>query len=68
MRSLTIDAQKRKQKTLKGKFKPSPAAERAFLKQLKKVAKASAGIITSHVDVDGVVIENLPQMQKQLEA
>lgn len=63
VRSLTRDAKK----TVKGKFKPSPAAERAFLKSLKKVAKASAGIVDSHIDVDGVGIENLPQMTKQLD-
>lgn len=68
VRSLTIDAGKRQQKTLKGKFKPSSQAERQFLKSLKRVAKASAGIVNSHVDVDGVGIENLPQMTAQLEA
>lgn len=68
VRSLTLDASKRQKKTLKGKFKPSPTAERQFLASLKKIAKASAGIVNSHVDVDGVGIENMPQMQKQLEA
>lgn len=43
MRSLTLDA-----KTLKGKFKPSPVAEREFYRQLKKVAQASGHIVDIH--------------------
>lgn len=64
MRSFTFDAKK----TIRGKFKPSTAAERNFARSLKKVAKASAHIIEQHVDVDGVGIDNLPQMQKSLES
>lgn len=60
MRSLSFDAKK----TLKGKFKPSTAAEREFYKQLRKVAKASGQIVESHVD--GATLKNSQQMQKAL--
>ncbi len=46
MRSLSLDAKK----TVKGKFKPSTAAERQFLKQLRKVAVVSGHIVERHVD------------------
>lgn len=71
MRSYTADAQKRKQaKTLKGKFKPSAAAERAFAKSLKKVAKASAHIIETgtYGHNNGVGFALDPSVQRQLEA
>lgn len=45
MKSLTLDAQK----TIKGKFKPSQAAERDFYRQLKKVARASGHIVERHI-------------------
>lgn len=66
MRSFTFDAKKR---TLKGKFKPSTAAERQFAKQLKKVAKASAHIVDHHIigHNNGVGIELAPGMQTELE-
>lgn len=46
IRSLTLDAKK----TIKGKFKPSSAAEAQFYKQLRKVAQASGHIVEQHVD------------------
>lgn len=45
--SLTRDA---KRTTIKGKFKPSPTAEREFYKALRKVAQASGHIVERHVD------------------
>jgi SPP1 gp7 family putative phage head morphogenesis protein len=62
MRSLTFDVFKKK--TLKGKFKPSNAAERQFFKQLKKVAQASGHIVERHVDGPKLVDEM--QMQRAL--
>lgn len=62
MRSLSFDAKK----TLKGKFEPSNAAERNFLRQLKKVAKVSGHIVERHVE--GVSIPNDKQMQAELKA
>ncbi len=61
IRSFTFDAKK----TLKGKFKPSTAAEKAFYKQLKKVAEASGHIVDQHVD--GVRINNTVEMMEELE-
>lgn len=60
----TFDVDK---KTFKGKFKPSTAAEKRFYKSLKRVAQASAHIVDHHVDVDGVGLENIPEMTKALE-
>ena len=60
IRSLTLDAKK----TIRGKFKPSAAAERAFYKSLKRVAQASGHIVDMHVD--GVTIENADSMHKAL--
>ncbi len=62
IRSLTFDAKK---KTVKGKFKPPTAAERAFYKSLKKVAQASGHIVETHVD--GVTLKNSKQMTDELE-
>lgn len=65
VRSFTFDAKK----TVRGKFKPSNAAERKFAKALKMVARASGHIIDRHIDVDGVglgVIINEPGMTKAL--
>lgn len=45
MRSLSLDA-----KTIRGKFKPSEAAERNFYRQLRRVAQASGHIVDQHVD------------------
>ncbi len=50
--------------TLKGKFKPSTAAERAFYRQLKKVAEASGHIVEQHAD--GARIENDRAMMDEL--
>lgn len=46
MRALTFDAKK----TVRGKFKPSTAADRALLKQLKKVAQVSGHIVDRHTE------------------
>jgi SPP1 gp7 family putative phage head morphogenesis protein len=51
-------------KTVKGKFKPSSAAERQFYKQLKKVAQASGHIVERHTD--GAKLVNERQMQQAL--
>lgn len=51
-------------KTLKGNFKPNAAAEREFLRSLKKVARVSGHIVESHVE--GATLRNSPQMQKAL--
>lgn len=51
-------------KTIKGKFKPSPTAERDFLRQLKKVARTSGHIVDAHVD--GVTLKNVEKMQDDL--
>lgn len=66
VRSLTLDAKK----TIKGKFKPSPQAERQFAKSLKKIAKVSAAIIDSGIygHNNGVGFQLDPAVQKQLEA
>lgn len=46
IREISFDAKK----TIRGKFKPSTAAERAFYKQLKKVAQISGTIVDEHAD------------------
>lgn len=51
-------------KTLKGKFKPSSAAERKFYSSLRKVAQASGHIVESHID--GASLKNEKAMQKAL--
>lgn len=51
-------------KTLKGKFKPSKAAENAFYRQLKKVAQASGHIVERYTE--GVKISNDKAMQREL--
>lgn len=61
IRSLTFDA---KDKTLKGKFKPSSAAEKEFYRQLRKVAIASGHIVEQHVD--GAVLVDPKVMQEAL--
>lgn len=66
MRSFTFDA-KPTAKTIRGKFKPSPQAERQFAKALKKIARASAHIIEQHVDLENVKIKDHPEMQRELE-
>lgn len=62
IRSLTLDAKA----TIKGKFKPSSAAEREFYKQLKRVAIASGHLVDHHVE--GVKIENDQKMMTALKA
>lgn len=62
IRSLTFDAKK----TIKGKFDPSKAAEKAFYRQLKKVAEASGHIIDRHAE--GTQIKDLRAMQAELRA
>lgn len=59
-KELTLDAKK----TIKGKFKPSTAAERKFYKALKKVAEHSGHLIETHID--GVTIKNDAQLQRLL--
>lgn len=61
IRSLTFDAVK----TIKGKFKPSTAAERQFYKQLKKVAAASGHIIEQHA-LPGAKLRDENRMQEEL--
>ena len=51
-------------KTLKGKFKPSAAAERAFYQQLKKVAQVSGHIVERHAE--GAGLRNPKAMQEEL--
>lgn len=53
MRSLSFDAKK----TIKGKFKPSTAAEQRFSKQLRKVAQHAGHIIERHVDGSAIIDE-----------
>lgn len=68
IRSLTRDAKPKK--TLKGKFKPSPQAERQFAKALKKIARASAHIIDTGVfgHNNGVGFALHPDVQRELAA
>lgn len=61
-RKLTFDATK----TIKGKFKPSVAAEKQFYRSLKKVAQASGHIVERHVDGAKLVAEK--EMQAALKA
>lgn len=53
-------------KTIKGKFKPSAAAERAFYRQLKKVAQASGHVVERHASGANIVDEQA--MMKELQA
>ena len=61
MRSFSFDAAK---KTIHGKFKPPTKAELDFARALKQIARASAGIVDSHVD--GVDIRDPDLMNRQL--
>jgi SPP1 gp7 family putative phage head morphogenesis protein len=63
MRSLTLDA---RDKTLRGKFKPSPSAESAFYRQLRKVAQHSGHIVEIHRN--GAFITDDAELQRQLRA
>lgn len=60
-RKLTFDAGK----TLKGKFKPSTAAERQFYRQLKKVAQASGHIVERHARPGAKIVDE-KRMQAEL--
>jgi SPP1 gp7 family putative phage head morphogenesis protein len=53
-------------KTIRGRFKPSTAAEKEFYRQLKKVAQASAHVVERHVD--GASIEDNQAMIAELVA
>lgn len=53
-------------KTLKGKFKPSTAAEKQFYRQLKKVAQASGHVVERHTN--GAQLQYSEAMMKELEA
>lgn len=59
----TIDAARR---TIRGNFKPSTAAERAFYQQLKKIAMVSGHIVERHAN--GARLEDQESMRKELEA
>lgn len=61
-RSFSRDAVKRK--VIKGKFRPSPTAERKFGQALRKIARASAHIVERHIDGPNVVDET--RMQQAL--
>lgn len=61
IRSLTLDAKK----TIRGKFKPSSAAERDFYRQLKKVAEASGHIVDQYSV--GATITDQQAMTRALE-
>ena len=52
-------------KTIRGKFKPSAAAERAFYRQLKKVAEAAGHIIDRYAE--GARLPNSKEMMTELE-
>lgn len=60
-RSLTFDAKT----TVKGKFKPSLAAEKQFYTALRKVAKVSGHIVEAHVE--GTTLKNEKQMLEALQ-
>ncbi len=60
--ALTLDAKK----TVKGKFKPSNAAERDFYRQLKKVAEASAHVVERYAR--GATIPDDKAMMAELQA
>ena len=53
-----------KKKTLRGRFDPSRAAERAFFKQLKRVAQVAGHIVDQHVD--GVEIPNKARLREEI--
>jgi SPP1 gp7 family putative phage head morphogenesis protein len=59
LKSFTFDADN------KAEFKASSSAERAFYRQLKKVAKSSAHIIDAHVD--GLTIKDVNKMISDLD-
>jgi SPP1 gp7 family putative phage head morphogenesis protein len=60
LRSLSLD-----EKTIKGNFKPSRAAEQSFFRALKKVAHVAGHIIEHHTE--GVTITRQNDLKKALE-
>lgn len=54
MKTFSFDAKK----TVRGKFKPSVTAERALVKQLKKVAEVSGHIVDRHTDGARIIDEH----------
>jgi SPP1 gp7 family putative phage head morphogenesis protein len=62
IKSLTFDADK----TLKGKFNPSKAAEKQFYRQLKKVAQVAGHIVEQHTE--GANLINEKEMQAALKS
>ncbi len=60
--NFTFDAKK----TIRGKFKPSPTAEREFFRSLKRIAQASGHIIERHTHGSKLVAEK--EMQAALKA
>lgn len=62
IRSLTLDA---KAVEIKGKFKPSIAAEKAFYRALKRVAELSGLVVDSYVD--GVEIKYPKELERALD-
>lgn len=64
IRSISLDS-KSKTRTSSGKFKASTTAEKKFMRQLRKVARASGHIVEAHVE--GATIKNPVQMQRALE-
>lgn len=66
MRSLTLSVfTNDAPKTVRGKFKPSKAAEREFYRQLKKVAEASGHIVEQHTGGAELLIDSR-EMQAEL--
>lgn len=53
------------EKNIKGKFNPSAGAERAFYRQLKKVAQASGHVVERHAD--GAKLRDQAAMMKELQ-
>lgn len=63
IRSLSFDA-----KAIKGKFKPSTAAEKEFYKSLRRVAQISGHIVDTHTHGDlDLALKNSKSMQEELE-
>lgn len=63
MRDFSFDSAAKK--TIYGKFKPPTRAEMDFYRALKKIAKASSGIVESHID--GFEIRDPAEMNKALQ-
>src|ERR1017187_9157880 len=66
IKSLTLTKTVDAVKTIKGKFKPSSAAEAAFYRQLKKVAQVSGHVVERHSNGAKLTDEKL--MMKELKA